>query len=299
VVSTDVTIYFLNSIGTHMGVADAVDRFRQPEYTGENRCTPCTLANSGIAVVVAVAVGGVCWTTIGAALGAAAAAVVLGVSAASIALRGYLVPGTPTLTKRYFPDWLLRRFDKQPQHRASVSDDEQLDVETILLRADAVEPCADVDDLCVTDEFRAAWNDRIDAVRSADTSRAELAELLGVDADELTFEEYGEAFVARVDGTRAGQWESRGAFLADVAAATELEARLAGWQTLDLQQQSQLLYGLRLFVEECPECTGPVAIEEDTVESCCRSIDIVAVSCQECGARLFETNHPDGVQAAG
>lgn len=278
-----------------MSIGNVVSRFRQPEYTGEKRCVPCTVVNSVIGVVAAAAVGGVVGANVGAAVGAGAGGVVLVVSAASIALRGYLVPGTPTLTKKYFPDWLLRRFDKVPQTRAEVSADEDLDVETVLMRAEAVEPCENVDDLCLTDEFRTAWSDRLDSVRSEETSRAELAEILGVEADTLSFEEFGEAFAAYTGETQVGQWESRGAFLADVAAATELEARLDGWQTLGLQQQSQLLYALRLFLEECPECTGTVALEEDSVESCCRSIDIVAASCQECGARIFETNHPGDV----
>jgi len=278
-----------------MSIGNVVSRFRQPEYTGEKRCVPCTVVNSVIGVVAAAAIGGVVGANIGAAVGAGVGGVVLVVSAASIALRGYLVPGTPTLTKRYFPDWLLRRFDKVPQTRAEVSADEDLDVETVLMRSEAVEPCENVDDLCLTDEFRTAWSDRLDSVRSEETSRAELAEILGVEADTLSFEEFGEAFAAYAGETQVGQWESRGAFLADVAAATELEARLDGWQTLGLRQQSQLLYALRLFLEECPECTGTVALEEDSVESCCRSIDIVAASCQECGARIFETNHPGDI----
>jgi hypothetical protein len=281
-----------------MGPAEAVDRFRHPEYTGENRCTPCTVLNSVIAVVVALAVGVALGTSGGPAVGLVGATVVLGVSAASIALRGYLVPGTPTLTKTYVPAWVLRTFDKEPATRAEVSVDDDLDVETVLVDAEALEPCADEDDLCLTTEFRRAWNDRIDIVRSAETSRAELAETLGVDADEVTFEPFDDAFVARVDETRAGRWESRGAFLADVAAATELDRRLSGWQALGLREQSQILYGLRLFIEECPECDGLVAVEEDTAESCCRSVDIVAVSCQECGARVFEANHPGTIGVA-
>jgi len=278
-----------------MSISDVVSRFRRPEYTGEQRCVPCTVVNSAIAVVAAAVIGGAAGANAGVATGAGVGGVVLGLSAASIALRGYLVPGTPTLTKKYFPDWLLRRFDKAPQARAAVSVDENLDVETILLRAEAVEPCENVDDLCLTDEFQADWSDRLKSARSGKTSRAELAAILGVEADVLSFEEFDEAFVAYAEETQVGQWESQGAFLADVAAATELEVRLDGWQTLGLQQQSQLLYALRLFLEECPECTGTVAIEEDTVESCCRSIAIVAVSCQECGARIFETNHPGDV----
>lgn len=281
-----------------MGVANTVDRLKQPEYTGENRCTPCTVVNSVIAVVVAVAVGVALGTSVGWTAGTVAGGVVLGLSAASIALRGYLVPGTPTLTKTYFPDWVLRKFDKEPAARGEVSVDDDLEVETVLMDAEALEPCEDDDDLCLTDEFSRAWSDRIEVVRSEETSRAELAGLLGVDADEVTFEEFGDAFVAQVDETRAGRWESRGAFLADVAAATELSRRLSGWQTLGLREQSQILYGLRLFIQECPECDGVVAFEEDTVESCCRSVDIVAVSCQECGARVFETDHPGTVGVA-
>ena len=275
-----------------MGVIDVVDQFRRPEYTGESRCTPCAVVNSGIAVIVAVVIGGVVGANAGKTVGTGVGILLLGVSAVSIALRGYLVPGTPTLTKKYFPDWLLRRFDKVPRANAEVSADEDLDIETILMRAEAVKPCENADDLCLTEEFRTAWNDRIDRVRSKEASRAELADILDIEADNLTFEEFGEAFVAHTDEVQVGQWESRGAFLADVAAATELEIRLDGWQTLHLQQQSQLLYALRLFLEECPECAGTVAIEEDTVESCCRSVDIVAVSCQECGVRIFEANHP-------
>ncbi len=82
-----------------------VEQLRQDEYTGENRCVPCTAVNLIIAVVIALAVG-VAFVPAG--------AVVFGLSLATIYLRGYLVPGTPTLTKRYFPDWLLAKFDKEP-----------------------------------------------------------------------------------------------------------------------------------------------------------------------------------------
>lgn len=53
-----------------------------------------------------------------------------------------------------------------------------------------------------------------------------------------------------------------------------------------------MLNGLRLFVERCPACDGPVTADREVVESCCRSLDVVAVSCDACGARLFETEAP-------
>jgi hypothetical protein len=182
-----------------------VERVRQPEYTGENRCIPCTLANGVIAVVLAAAVGAVWWALVAPGVGAAvAAAVVLFASALSIWLRGYLVPGTPELTKRYFPDWVLAKFDKGPTTAgggmaagagagggAGSTGDEagadrdlqgQVNPEEVLLRAGVVEPCADEDDLCLAPEFRGAWRERMGVIREEGAERDELAAQLDLDS---------------------------------------------------------------------------------------------------------------------
>ncbi|MFW6382462.1 MAG: hypothetical protein ACOCZD_00305 [Haloferacaceae archaeon] len=82
------------------------DRIREPEYTGANRCIPCTVLNGILAVAL---------TAAAAVFGPVAAAVVLVASLGSIYYRGYLVPGTPELTKRYLPDRVLRVFGKAPE----------------------------------------------------------------------------------------------------------------------------------------------------------------------------------------
>jgi hypothetical protein len=274
-----------------------LQRFRQPEYTGENRCIPCTITNSVIAVVLSALVALVS-PPVGIAL--------LVVSALAIWLRGYLVPGTPELTKRYFPDWLLAVFDKEPERStgfAAVGSDSQeteafdaeaFDAERVLLDGGVVEPCADVEDLCLSTAFERAWYDRMDAVRDDETvARDELARQLDVDPETVTFEEYGTATVARIDGIRAGQWESRAALIADLAAAHELPGRVDGWASMPTEYRSQLLGGLRIFLEECPECGGPVLAGRETVESCCRSHEVVAASCEECDARLLELPYED------
>jgi hypothetical protein len=273
-------------------------RFRQPEYTGENRCVPCTLANSVIAVVLGVALAAV-WMPLGIA--------VLVASALAIWLRGYLVPGTPELTKRYFPERLLAHFDKGPQSSGFAAavesgpddgteefDAEAFDAERVLLDGGVVEPCEDVDDLCLDGEFERGWYARMDAVRDDETAaREELARQLDVDPASVEFEEYGSATVARIDGARAGQWESHAALVADLAAAHELPARVDGWASLPTEARSRLLGGLRIFLEECPECGGPVFAERETVTSCCRSHEVVAASCRECDARLLELPYED------
>jgi len=271
-----------------------LDRLRQPEYTGENRCWPCTIANVAIAAVgtgtvaLAAAYGGA-----GLPVVAGLAAVAFGVAVAAIYLRGYLVPYTPTLTKRYFPDRLLRAFDKHPAGTDAGGSD--LDREALLVRGGAVKECVDVDDLCLTDEFRTGWRERILRVRDRDAedTRADLAEMLGADPAALTLRRLGDAFVARLDDRRVGQWESEAAYVADIAAAGELEGRIDGWERLPVGERGELLNRLRVFLESCPSCDGPVTPEAEVIESCCRSIDVVAVSCGDCGTRLFEAERPE------
>jgi hypothetical protein len=298
-----------------------LERVRQPEYTGENRCIPCTLANGVIAVVLAAVVGAAWWTLVAPGVGAAVAAgVVLFASALSIWLRGYLVPGTPELTKRYFPDWLLAKFDKGPATAggmaagagagagAGSTGDEadadrelqgQVNPEAVLLDAGVVEPCVDEDDLCLSPDFRGAWRERMGGIREEGAERDELAAQLDLDPEEVRFEEHGGAFVAFYDGRRAGQWESRAALIADLAAARVLPEWVAAWDDLAIGARSQLLGGLRIFIEECPDCGGPVVAGRETVESCCRSHEVVAANCQECGSRLLELPYEEPVEGAG
>ena len=277
-------------------MSGAVSRLRQPEYTGENRCLPCTVVNGLIAVVLGGAVAGAGVATGNSGLGFAAGAVVVGLSLVAIYLRGYLVPGTPTLTKRYFPPWLLTLFGKEPADEfAGVAgtdtertgpDAEDLDPEAVLVGVGALEECADGEDLCLTEEFRAAWAAGIE--QASDADRAALLDVLGVPGEAET-EEFGDAFRLVVDGAEAGRWESRAAFLADLGAAHALEARYDGWSDLPVRARGQLLNGLRLFIDTCPACGGTPEFGTETVESCCSTREVAAVACPGCGARLFET----------
>ncbi|WP_251344264.1 hypothetical protein [Haloplanus halophilus] len=271
-----------------MPLSERLSRLRQPEYTGANRCLPCTVVN----LVVAVGLAGLV------ALASPPAGVaVLAASVAAIYLRGYLVPGTPALTKRYLPDDVLKLFDK---HEAPAMDDDG-DVEAFLLDVDAVEECREGTDLCLTEGFRTAWDDRIDRLRErddADEGVAALFDGLGVDADRVRVESYGDAYEAFVDDVRVGQWESRAAYLADLAAEAELRDRHPGWHRLGFDARTEVLGALRLWLERCPSCDGPVTLGEDTVESCCRSIDVIAATCESCGARVFEAEFSPQAMAA-
>jgi hypothetical protein len=261
-----------------------LDTLRKPEYTGENRCVPCTVTNVAIAGVLTLGVSAVATPLVGAA--------VLGVSLGAIYLRGYLVPGTPELTKRYFPDWLLALFDKDPRARRPAvpvdADADGLTAETLLLELGVIVEDETGADVVLEPDFAAAWYDRMDAMSDDRTDRDELAALLDVDADSLELTRHGDAVTARMDGVWIGQWESRAAFVADLAADRELAARYDGWTDLEMRVRSEVLGGLRLLLDDCPTCGGAVDLRQDVVESCCRTYDVLAVECQDCGARLLE-----------
>ena len=269
---------------------------RNPEYTGENRCLPCTVVNAVIALVAGVSVGLLFATFVTTAAGVGAALVVLFLSAASIFLRGYLVPGTPELTKRYFPPWLLRAFGKEPESATQTQTQTRLrgnepsgefDPESELIEADALEECETGDDLCLTDEFRKAWHSEMNA--SNGERDGELFEILEVEHTDISLEEYENGFRARAEGGTVGIWESEAAYEADLAAAVVLSETYDGWANLPTQDRSRLLTGLRIFLDICPECGGEPEFGSETVESCCSAREVAAVSCTDCGSRLFES----------
>jgi len=275
-----------------------LDRVRRPEYTGENRCVPCTAVNTVIAVGVSVAVGYVATTAAGSFVGPIVGSIAFTLCVAAIYLRGYLVPGTPTLTKRYFPDRVLAWFDKAETGRetGAVTEEEtdapDIDVEGELVAAGILEEKPG-GDLGLTAAFAEDFREQVQRERDADADREAVADIVGIDPADLEFDEYGDAFVAHSGGRTVGRWESQAAFLADVAAGRVLPDYYDDWAITSAAGRGQLLAGLRLFVERCPACDGQVRFGQEVVESCCRTVDVVAVTCDDCEARLFEVEASD------
>lgn len=266
----------INSIET----TGLLERFKQAEYTGANRCVPCTVVNVLIAIAVSVAIALV---TIP---GAIAALVVF---VAIIYLRGYLVPYTPTLTKRYLPERVLRWFDKQPAASAVPKSDEGLvDVESFLYSLDVLTECESGNDLCLVPAFRDTWRQHMTALEGGTARQSAIASLLDVEQEKLSFREFESAVLVRYEGKQVGQWESEAALLADLAADSTLAEWDDRWTAIDVVNRSRILNTLRMFLETCPDCGGLTRFGQETVESCCRSIDVVAVTCNDCHARLFE-----------
>ncbi|MFB6137627.1 MAG: hypothetical protein ABEJ42_04720 [Halobacteriaceae archaeon] len=269
-----------------------LQRYKDETYTGDNRCARCTAVNAVVAVVLAggvVVAGAVAGALVA---GLAGGAVVLAVSAAAIYFRGYLVPGTPALTKRYFPDDLLAWFGKadgvgetagdrvaRPEDDAGAA--ATRDVETLFVEQGLLTECTDVDDLCLTESFRATW-------QAAVGDRATAAEQLGaLFAEPPTFAPHGDGIRAETDAGPAAEWPSEAALRADAGAAHVLRGR--DWfDAFPRATQLRVLESLRLFVETCPSCGGEPTLGTETVESCCTTVEVHAVACEDCDARLLE-----------
>lgn len=262
-------------------VRTILELIRQPEYTAENRCYPCTIVNVLIAAIMA--------SVLAMFLNPVTGGIALATFISAIYLRGYLVPGTPTLTKRYLPTRVHRLFGT---HINETDDDRPKDsggdIESLLRTTGVVVNCPTEVDLCLEPSFRAAWRDRIAAMGDVDTQLKILARRLRLERSALALEESMGGYVARYEGDRIGMWPSEAAFLADLAAAPTLDEYGTGWDELTGEEQGSVLTGLRVFLESCPTCGGSIDGNEETVESCCTTATKIAVECGACGATLLQ-----------
>lgn len=269
------------------GVSGALAAIRQPEYTGENRCMPCTVVNLLIAGTL-TAVVGYLWLPL------APTALVL--SLALIYVRGYLVPGTPTLTKRYLPERVLALFGKEPVLSAGRSAEAGLAESAQTLAAHGViRECEDVDDLCLSDEFRDAWHAHMAKMDDRDQWLGYATVLADADPESVKLDHSSEydRISLLTDGFVLGTWDEAAPFVADVTAAAVLSEWDPDWAERDLVARAEMATALRLFLERCPTCGGDVAASQGTVESCCATHEAAIVECVECGATLLRERLED------
>jgi len=288
-----------------LSISDVVNRFleyaKKTEYIGENRCIPCTVLNSVLALGFAVLLGRRSTVT---------ALVWLLISSGAIYLRGYLVPRTPEITEQFFPDRVLKQFEHHPPVETEVelksgpksTDDigelatgngrqrrDSVDPESFLRRHEVIEPCDDQDDLCLTSKFKSEWRDTVDEYKTRPLTGAQVASVFGyVENTSYELNELNGGLILQSSADTIGQWPSQGALVADLATTVVLDNRNLGWRSLSREQQTKILRGVRIFVDTFPTTGAPVDVLEETVQSCCRSVDVIAFVCSETGERLYE-----------
>ncbi|MGQ3330944.1 hypothetical protein [Halorubrum sp. FL23] len=295
-------------------IENIVEELRQPEYTGENRCEACTAANVTIAGVLGVILSR---------RSKFAGVMVVGISLSLIYVRGYLIPGTPKLTKRYMPAPILRLFGKDPEAdvRSGLSpnggseltdssggvaesptegsDTEGEDLDTLspeeyFLSVGVIEECDGEDDLCIEETFESEWTEEMTMLNNGPFSAEDAAIAMGLDGEnrEFTIREDNQAHQLKRDQQVIGQWPSRAALIADVGASRVLESWDTHWTEYEPTEKGELLNALRLFLDACPTTEGEIVFKEETVESCCSSYEVIAAVCEETDERIFEHQLP-------
>lgn len=267
---------------------DSVDRIRQPEYTGANRCGPCTVVNLVILAVVSAGF----WVVLGPAVGV----VVFALGGVVVYARGYLVPGTPVLTQRYLPVSVLRLFGKEPivsrggELSATGTADGSTLVAAGVLTDDGPPPS-------LTEAFRTAWLAETGDVLGTGVDAAAVREAFAVDGASRT-----SAISFVLDGRASVRWESTAALAADVAAASLLEEVVDGWDA-PVDRRRNVLLGLRLCLKTCPSCDGSLDITTDRVDPCCQRPHLVVDAvCESCGTVVADAavvDHGDGETVRG
>lgn len=268
---------------------------RRPAYTGANRCLPCTLLNVAIVLIVVALL---------LQISPEAAVVALFAGITATYLLGYVVPGTPTLTKRYLPDRVLDWFGNPSEASTNAAPGRQttpdtpgmeggtvgldgVTVEATLLDAGALDPCRDRVDLCLDGEFRRAWDRELRNLPP--DPMVDLTLLVGSQhVDDATLDTDEPPVTLRIGENQVGWWPSYAAFRADVAGAQVLSQRVFDWESYEFAERASILAGLRLWLERCPDCAGYVILDAEPVRSCCSDQEVLAMRCTNCDTRLLE-----------
>ncbi|MFC7228735.1 hypothetical protein N0B31_15095 [Salinirubellus salinus] len=258
-------------------------RLRQPNYTGENRCLPCTVVNLVLVAVVAAAAG---------LFAPLAGLTVATLGAGAVWLRGYVVPGTPELTKRYLSSRVLAWFGKAPTTPTEPPEGDPVEK---LVALGVLED----DETALAPAFERRWHDTSAGIAAdPDQLRATAGAVLSVDADAVAVDRSsGGGVTLTVNDGWTGSWPSRGALAADLATERLLADR--GFAELDRLDRTDLAARVRGLTERCPVCDSPTDVTDDTVESCCGSAEVVAVACTGCGTRMAEFDPSPAVFAPG
>ncbi len=264
-----------------------LERIRRPEYTGSNRCWPCTITNGALVAVAATALALIRRRRLAAAVGVA--------GIASIGLRGYVVPYTPRFAPQLAAALSLDPHDAdEPGSLSGISDGGETDGDDVvsgeavlaaLVGADVVVP--DGEELRLDPAFRSAWRDEMRALRDRDLEAlATLADQhTAPDIEARVGSSFGRSYLV-LQGENGGIVTLRREIaVAELGAARALESRVD-----DPAIRRAAGRPLRSLLESCPLCEGPLEITQST---CCGEVTPIGsmpaekLFCPDCNVRLF------------
>lgn len=278
-----------------------VDALARPEYTGENRCWPCTALN--VALLAGASAGA-------AALWRPAGPAVAVVGIALVAVRGYLVPYTPVVAPRLaavLPGDLFAHRPHAPaaDHGGRARDERgttgpdgdpgTLADATEADGASVLDSLVDAGvlglsgaDVVLDGAFEDRWHAEMAAL--VDASPAALADAAAAvapgDPEARVERPRDRRYVVLSDGT-GESWLRRPVAVAEVAAARSLG------DSLTPERRAVAAHALGIFLEACPVCE--TATEEAPAGGCCgpprtdaEGHTLTALVCPDCRAQFAE-----------
>lgn len=279
---------------------DFLCRVRHPDYTGTDRCVPCTLLNLYVSAVVAITVA-LAWSR---PVGVAA----FGLMALLVYVRGYLVPGTPALTA--LPERILGLFRRSrgekgdgegketpeesagEKFRADAHGEKSFARE--LLEADLLERRGT--ELHLPRRVHEAWTKRIRRIDRRGSVTERLFRQYEADSDRLQLDRLGERPVLLSHGRPVAVWPSRGALIADVALESILAERV-DWNRFDRRERNRHLETFRAFLKSCPVCgaslppperSGGDGTRDENGERSAARTESITITCSECGDTILD-----------
>ncbi len=259
------------------------DALRKPEYTGDNRCWPCTTLNAGILLFACAGIAELLPGKRTRRLSAVAMVGVIG--GAAIALRGYLIPGTPGVAPK-----LVARLSPKPQpptETGSLAGETDEDVGeralSELLDSGIIHTVGE--SLHLDEGFRTDWRDEMATLRTGNLEAA----VRNASSSPVTTESVndGAFIVVTTDEIGDERWLSRPVAIAEVAATRALAE-----YDIDPDVRVQSASALRAFLDDCPVCDAP--LEVTSADNCCgsgRSSPLAppdeVLACPDCGERVF------------
>lgn len=254
-------------------------RLRRPEFTGANRCWPCTVVNAVLLAVVVALVGAFEPLV-------AAALAVAGV--AGLYFRGYLVPYTPRFAPKLVAalpgDWFTHG-EAADSLRGVGPADRDPDAVLESMVAAGVVTTAD-GRLGIDEDVAAAWKTRMGSLAEDPQSLVEIAErdLPGIDAARI--EHAGDETYLVVTGGSAA-WLRLPIAVAEIGAVEVLaDTDLPG------ETRGVAAHALCAFLDSCPVCGSDLV--EGPADDCCGHTlaepgaePPTVLACDECSVAFY------------
>ncbi len=175
-----------------------------------------------------------------------------------------------------------------------------VDPEQYLFEADAIQPSNDETELELTDNFASELEQYIDDVVEDGVEEADLAQLFGVDLEDVEVQDRPYPSYKIIHTVR--NWPTDEAIVFDVAVDRILRSRRDDWEAVPPRQRYRIAQSLRTFQDECLFCGGTIIYGDEPVESCCTKKRVLTLHCDDCDRRFMEfatedQNMADAVQS--